>query len=334
MSLVEITSSGLYCSIGDFYIDPWRGVDRAVVTHAHSDHARRGSASYLAASEGVGILKYRLGPDIKVQGLRYGESVNIKGVRVSLHPAGHILGASMVRVEYQGIVWLISGDYKTQSDPTCSSIEPVKCHVFITESTFGLPIYRWQSPESVMADLHRWWQRNAELNCCSVVFGYSLGKAQRILASLNGDIGLIGVHGAIHALLPYYEESGVRFPKYELIETGNKEQLERFKQGGIIIAPPSANGSPWLAKFGEVTTASASGWMTIRGPKRRANVDAGFVLSDHADWPGLLDTIRATGAERIGVTHGYVPTIVRYLKELGLDAYPIETRFQGDASEE
>lgn len=334
MSLVEITASGLYCSIGDFYIDPWRAVDRAVVTHAHSDHARPGSKSYLVPHDGVGVLRHRLGQDIAVQAVEYGQSVNLHGVKVSLHPAGHILGSCMVRVEYQGIVWLISGDYKTQTDPTCRSIEPIRCNVFISESTFGLPIYRWQSSETVMEEIHRWWQHNREQQRCSVIFGYALGKSQRILAGLQPDLGPIGVHGAVHTLLPCYESTGIRFPPYELIDTGSKQQLDRFKQGGIIIAPPSANGTPWLTKFGDIATASASGWMTIRGPKRRANVDAGFVLSDHADWPGLLDTIRATGAERIGVTHGYVPTLVRYLKEQGLDAFPIETRFQSNGSEE
>lgn len=334
MSLIELTDRGLYCSIGDFFIDPWRGVDRAVVTHAHSDHARSGSASYLSPKDGVGVLKHRLGREIAVQGLEYGETLNIHGVRLSLHPAGHILGSCMVRVEYQGMVWLISGDYKTQSDPTCRGIEPVACDVFISESTFGLPIYRWQPTESVVEEIHRWWKRNQDEGNCSVIFAYALGKSQRLLASLQEEQGLIGVHGAVAGLLPSYEEAGVRFPRYELIDTSDHEQIERFKKGGIIIAPPSANGTPWLAKFGDIATAQASGWMTIRGPKRRANVDTGFVLSDHADWPGLLSTIRATGAERVGVTHGYVSTLVRYLKEQQVDAFPMETLFQGDRAEE
>lgn len=334
MQLIEMTERGLYCSIGDFYIDPWRPVDRAIVTHAHSDHARRGAASYLVPHDGVGLIKHRLGQDIQVYGLQYGEAINLHGVKVSLHPAGHILGSCMVRVEYQGIVWVFAGDYKTQTDPSCRAMELIKCHVFISESTFGLPIYRWAPTEAVMHEVHRWWKFNQEHEQCSVIFGYSLGKAQRILASLQADVGPIGVHGAVHALLPYFEEAGVRFPPYELIDTKDKVQLERFKKGGMIIAPPSANGTPWLAKFGDCATASASGWMTIRGPKRRANVEAGFVLSDHADWPGLLNTINATGADRVGVTHGYVSTLVRYLREKGIDAFAIDTQFKGDAAEE
>lgn len=334
MALIEQTDRGLYCAAGDFYIDPWRGVPRAVVTHAHSDHARRGSDAYLVPSDGISVLRHRLGSDINVSGLKYGEAVEMNGVKVSLHPAGHILGACMVRVEHKGEVWLFSGDYKTQPDPTCQSIDPVRCNVFISECTFGLPIYRWQPSEHVFEEIHRWWRGNADQQRCSLIFAYSLGKAQRILAQLNEGIGPIGVHGAIDSLMPMYQEAGVKFPSYETIETRQKEQVERFKQGGIIIAPPSANGTPWLSKFGDVATASASGWMTIRGPKRRANVDNGFILSDHADWQGLHDTIKATGASRVGLTHGYVSTMVRYLKETGVDAFPLKTQFQGDAAEE
>jgi putative mRNA 3-end processing factor len=282
----------------------------------------------------VGVLKHRLGSDINVTGLQYGETLHFNGVKVSLHPAGHILGACQVRVEYQGMVWVFSGDYKTHSDPTCKTLEPVKCHVFISESTFGLPIYHWQPSEVVFTEINRWWRTHREEGRCSVIFGYSLGKAQRILSQLDPANGPIGLHGAIHALLPSYEAAGVQFPAYEAIDTRDKEQVARFRQGGILVAPPSANATPWLAKFGDVATASASGWMTIRGPKRRANVETGFVLSDHADWPGLLETIRATGAERVGLTHGYVSTMVKYLREQGVDAFPLSTQFQGDAAEE
>lgn len=334
MALIEQTDRGLYCAAGDFYIDPWRGVSRAVVTHAHSDHARRGSDAYLVPVDGVSVLKHRLGSEINVTGLQYGEPVEINGVKVSLHPAGHILGACMVRVEHRGEVWLFSGDYKTQTDPTCKSMDPVRCDVFISECTFGLPIYRWQPSEHVFDQIHRWWRSNVEQQRCSLIFAYSLGKAQRILTHLEEGIGPIGVHGAIHSLMPMYHEAGVKFPAYEAIDTRQKEQVERFKQGGMIIAPPSANGTPWLTKFGDVSTASASGWMTIRGPKRRANVENGFILSDHADWQGLHETIQATGASRVGLTHGYVSTMVRYLREKGVDAFPLKTQFQGDAAEE
>ncbi|HMP15549.1 MAG TPA: ligase-associated DNA damage response exonuclease [Gemmatales bacterium] len=332
--LIRLTDSGLYCEAGDFYIDPWRNVSRAIVTHAHSDHARRGSDHYLVPSDGVGVLRHRLGRDISVTALPYGESLEINGVKVSLHPAGHILGSCMVRVEHRGEVWLFSGDYKTQPDPTCRGLALVRCDVFISECTFGLPIYRWQPGEMVMEDMLRWWRKNIGEQRCSVVFAYALGKAQRILAGLDASLGPIGLHGAIHSMMPMYHEAGISFPAYEAIDTRQKEQVERFKRGGLLLAPPSANGTPWLSKFGDVATASASGWMTIRGPRRRANVETGFILSDHADWPGLLHTIQASGAKRVGLTHGYISTMVRYLQEKGLEAFPLQTQFQGDAAEE
>ncbi len=333
MPLIEHTENGLYCQAGDFYIDPWRSVDRAIVTHAHSDHARRGAHSYLVPIDGVGLLKHRLGDDIKVTGIPYRTGIEINGVKVSLHPAGHVLGSCMVRVEHRDEVWVFSGDYKVHHDKTCQTMEPVTCHVFITESTFGLPIYRWKPSHLIFEDIHRWWQSNLEQNRCSIIFGYSLGKSQRILSELQ-PLGPIGLHGAIAALIPAYEAGGVKFPAWEKVDTSNKEQVSRFKKGGMILAPPSANGTPWVGKWGDVATASASGWMTIRGPKRRANVDAGFVLSDHVDWTGIMETVQATGAHRIGITHGYVNTLVKYFQEKGVDAFALETRFQGDAAEE
>ncbi len=334
MALIEVTEGGLCCPAGGFYIDPWRGVDRAIVTHAHSDHARRGSGAYLAPPDGVDLLKLRLGEDIRVQTLAYGEPLDINGVTVSLHPAGHVLGSCMVRVEHRGEVWVISGDYKTASDPTCPTMSPVRCNVFISESTFGLPIYRWQARETIIGQINRWWRNNVEEERCSVIFAYALGKSQRILASLDPSIGPIGVHGTVGRFLPAYEAAGVVFPPIEAIDTKNKEQVARFKRGGMILAPPSANATPWLAKFGDVASAAASGWMMIRGPRRRENVEQGFILSDHADWPGILDTIKASGAERVGITHGYVTTLVRYLREQGVDAFGVPTRFRGERADE
>jgi putative mRNA 3-end processing factor len=334
MALIDVTECGLFCGKGGFYIDPWRGVERAIITHAHGDHARFGSADYLVPEDGAGILKVRLGSGVPVQTLPYGETLDVNGVAVSLHPAGHVLGSCMVRVEYRGEVWVISGDYKTAHDPTCRTMAPLRCNVFISESTFGLPVYRWQSSEAIFGQINRWWRNNCEEERCSIIFAYALGKSQRILAGLDPSIGPIGVHGAVGRFLPAYEAAGAPFPLIESIDTHNKDQVERFKRGGMILAPPSANATPWLAKFGDVASAAASGWMTIRGPRRRENVEQGFVLSDHADWPGLLGTIEATGAERVGITHGYVSSLVRYLREKGIEAFPVPTHFRGDKADE
>jgi len=334
MALIEVTEKGMYCAAGDFYIDPWRGVNRAVITHAHSDHARRGSASYLVPPDGVDVLKVRLGGDIAIEPLPYGETLDIKGVNVSLHPAGHVLGACQVCVQHRGEVWVISGDYKTAPDPTCRSMIPVRCHVFISESTFGLPIYRWRSNESIFHEINLWWQNNRDDGRCSAIFAYALGKSQRILAGLDPSIGPIGVHGAAGEFLPAYEAAGVVLPKVEVMDTQNEDQVRRFKTGGMIVTAPSANATQWLSKFGDVACATASGWMTIRGPRRRQNVEQGFILSDHADWPGILAAIEATGAERVGITHGYVSTLVRYLREKGVDAFAIPTRLQSDKNDE
>ncbi len=325
--LLQITAAGLYCPAGDFHIDPWQPVERAVVTHAHSDHARPGSQQYLAAEVGVDLLKERLGPDAVVQGLPYGETRSMNSVRVSLHPAGHILGSAQVRLELAGEVWVVSGDYKLASDATCQAFEPLRCHTFITESTFGLPIYRWQAEQAIFANLNAWWLANRQRKRTSVVYAYSLGKSQRVLAGLDESIGPILVHGAVERYLDIYRAAGVRFPA---IEKATAETSQATRGQAIVIAPPSAAASPWLRKFGPVATAIASGWMQIRGMRRRRSVDRGFALSDHADWSGLLTAIHATGAERVWVTHGYTSVMARWLNEHGIHAEAIATRFEGE----
>jgi putative mRNA 3-end processing factor len=321
--LVIARDDGLYCPPGDFFIDPWRGVERAVLTHAHGDHARTGSAHYLAARPAEHVLRTRLG-DVALQTLDYGEAVTIDGVRVSLHPAGHVLGSAQVRIEYAGRVCVVSGDYKVQPDPTCTPFEPVRCDTFVTESTFGLPIYRWRDPADVFADVNAWWRGNAEAGRASVLYGYAFGKAQRILASVDASIGPIVCHGAVEALNRAYRASGVALPETSLVtDVPDKATLKR----ALVIAPPSAAGTPWLKRFGDHSDAFASGWMQLRGARRRRALDRGFVLSDHADWPGLQQAIDATGAERVYVTHGYVPVMVRWLTERGLDARAFETRY-------
>lgn len=330
-SLVELTDRGLYCSAGDFYIDPWRPVARAIVTHAHSDHARPGSESYLTALDGVGLLAERVGLDARIDGLAYGETVAFGGASVSLHPAGHILGAAQVRIQRQGEVCVVSGDYKTVADRTCPAFEPLRCHTFITESTFGLPIYRWAAESLIFENIHGWWRRNQERGRTSIIYAYALGKAQRVLSGLDPTVGPILVHGAVERFLPHYARAGVALPPTEHATTENG----RANRGrAIVIAPPSAANTPWLTKFGDVSLAMASGWMQLRGPRRRRALDAGFALSDHADWDGLLGAIAASGAQEVWATHGYSSVLVRWLDEHGIQAKAIKTAFEGEEEAE
>ncbi len=324
--LVQVTPRGLYCPPGDFHIDPWRPVGRAVITHAHADHARRGHGRYLAARAGERVLRARLG-DIEMQAVDYGEPVEINGVRVSLHPAGHVLGSAQVRVEHRGEVWVVSGDYKVEPDPTCAAFEPVRCHAFVSESTFGLPVYRWNRGAALFDELNRWWRANAEAGRASVVYAYAFGKAQRILAGVDPSIGPIVCHGAVEALNRAYRDSGVALPPTVLAtDVTDRAALSR----ALVVAPPSAQASPWLKRFGEFSDAFASGWMQLRGARRRRAVDRGFVLSDHADWPGLVQAIRESEATRVFVTHGYVPVMVRWLQEQGWDAQAMESEYGGE----
>jgi putative mRNA 3-end processing factor len=328
--LVVERPQGLYCPPGDFYIDPWKPVDRAVITHAHADHASRGHGHYLAVDKAEGVLRTRLG-EITLQTLPYGEAVQHNGVTVSLHPAGHVLGSSQVRIEHQGQVWVASGDYKVEDDGTCAPFEPVRCHTFITESTFGMPIYRWRPQSEIFAQINDWWLANAELGRASVLLAYSFGKAQRILSGVDPRIGPIVVHGAVKPLNIAYCEAGVPLPPTHLVtELSDKASLSR----ALVIAPPSVQGTPWARRFGTYSDGFASGWMQLRGTRRRRAVDRGFVLSDHADWPGLQQAIAATGAERIIVTHGYEAVMVRWLTDQGLEAESFATEYGDDAADD
>lgn len=336
--LIITTPRGLYCAAGDFYIDPWRPVERAIITHAHSDHARTGHGHYLANDDGAGVLRARLG-EIDLQTLPYGERIRIGDVDLSFHPAGHVLGASQVRIAHRGEVWVASGDYKVAPDPTCAPFEAVRCDTFITESTFGLPIYRWDEPDVVFGELNRWWAENAAAGRPSVVFCYAFGKAQRLLASIDPSIGPIVCHGAVENLNAVYRESGVALPPTQRVmaETGKDRGAAGDLSRALIVAPPSAAGSPWLRRFnkhGAYRDAFASGWMRLRGARRRRGVDRGFVLSDHADWPGLLQAIGATGASRVIVTHGHTAPLVRWLSEHGYEAGNFETAYTGDEGAE
>lgn len=329
--LLQHTPHGLHCAAGDFYVDPWRPVDRAVITHAHSDHARPGHAAYLATPDALGVLKARLGAKATIDTLAYGETVTMGEVTVSLHPAGHVLGSAQVRIEHRGEVWVVSGDYKLDPDPTCAAFAPVRCHTFVTESTFGLPIYRWRTPELMFGEINRWWAENAAASRASVVYAYAFGKAQRILASIDAAIGPIICHGAVEVLNRAYRDAGVPLPATSLVT----DLPKNFDFGrALVIAPPSAAGSPWMKRFGEHADAFASGWMAVRGARKQRGVDRGFVISDHADWPGLLTAIAESGASRVLVTHGSVPVMVRYLRDTGLEADALETEFSGEGEGE
>ena len=349
--LIVRRPEGLYCPPGNFYIDPWRPVDRAVITHAHADHARRGHAHYLGAAAGEGVLRARLG-DIDLQALEYGAVVDHFGVRVSLHPAGHVLGSAQVRLEHRGRVWVASGDYfvageandAREDNASCAPFEPVRCDVFITESTFGLPIYRWAPQRDTFAAINTWWAANADAGRASLLLGYSFGKAQRILMGVDPSIGPIVVHGAVEPLNRAYRAGGVALPDTQVlaplsdrssaksstkqVDRAERDQAALALKRALVIAPPSVQNSAWARRFGADTSdAFASGWMQLRGARRRRSVDRGFVLSDHADWPGLQRAIRATGAQRVIVTHGYEAVMVRWLREQGLEAGAFETEY-------
>lgn len=329
--LLRTTERGLYCEAGDFFIDPWLPVDRAVITHAHGDHARWGSRTYVCSAECERVLRTRL-YNASVSTRNWNETFHINGVTLSFHPAGHILGSAQIRVEHKGETWVVSGDYKTEPDPTCTPFEPVRCHVFITESTFGLPIYRWSPQSDTFADLAAWWRANREAGRASIVFAYALGKAQRVLAGLASIAeGRFYTHGAIERLNRDYRDAGIALP--ETTYAGSIPKGHDWT-GAMIIAPPSAGGSTCLRRFGNSSTAFVSGWMRVRGARRRRSVDRGFVLSDHVDWPSLMNTIEATGAERVLVTHGYRDPVVRALREKGLDAESLASRWEGEGEGE
>lgn len=328
MNLLQFTDKGIYCAPGDFYIDPWKPVKRAVITHAHSDHARPGSEYYLCHHFTKPLLQWRLGNN-HYQSVEWKEPVFMNGVKVSLHPAGHIIGSSQVRIEYNGSVWVVSGDYKTENDGLSGEFEPLKCNVFITESTFGLPIYHWKPQREIFSDMQDWVTKNKEAGKNSVLIAYSLGKAQRILpclASLGTDIF---VHGAIWNIQQALLNAGIKLPEVKRVMTDAAK--ETFREA-VIIAPPGADGSPWIRRFTPYAIGVCSGWMQVRGNVRRRNADAGFALSDHADWQGLLDVIKATEASKVFVTHGFQSAFSRYLNENGIESAEVKTEFGDEES--
>lgn len=321
--MLRFTSKGIYCIPGKFYIDPWRPVEKALITHGHADHARWGMRQYLCHHFSVPVLQTRLGQDISVQGVAYNEPVYIHNVKVSFHPAGHIIGSAQIRMEYKGKVVVVSGDYKIQEDGLSTPFEPVRCHEFVTESTFGLPIYSWTSVSHQYQQLQDWVLKNQIEGKTSVFVGYSLGKAQRIMKALE-EVAPIFVHYTIDKLNQAYESAGVRLPVYEVMDL--REEL-RFLNQKIVIVPPSLIENPALKKIPNMAYAICSGWMQVRGARRWRSADAGFAISDHADWNGLLSAIRETEAEKVYVTHGQTDVFAQYLNEIGIPAEPVKTEF-------
>jgi putative mRNA 3-end processing factor len=317
------TNAGLYCPAGDFYIDPWKGVKRAVITHAHSDHARWGSQHYLAAQPSQHLLNLRL-PGCNLQVVPYGQPVRHQDALVSFHPAGHMLGSAQVRIEVQGRVAVVTGDYKLGTDATCQSWEPIRCDLFVTESTFGLPVYRWPDQQQTFDQINAWWNENARSEICSILYGYAIGKSQRLLAGLDPSIGPIYTHGAVEKGNEAYRATGVQLP--HTIPVPATSRSTDFR-GSIVIAVPSAHGTPWMRRFGTVSTAMASGWMMIRGAKRRRAMDRGFILSDHVDWPSLNEAVALSNAQQVWITHGSSHVVAKYLREQGYDARSIDTKF-------
>ncbi len=326
--MLKFDSKGIYCAQAGVYIDPWQPVDKALITHAHADHARTGSAAYLCHHDTVAILKLRLGTDIKVQGIAYGEKIMINGVQVSFHPAGHIIGSAQIRLEYKGEVWVVSGDYKLQSDGVSVPFEPIRCHHFITESTFGLPIYKFPEPHIVYDEINAWWQNNAAAGVNSLIIGYALGKAQRILQHLDENNGPVYTHGAVDNIHQLLIRNGIPLKEARRI---TPDMQKKDIQGAMIIAPPSAIGTSWTNRFAPFSLGICSGWMQLRGARRRRSADRGFILSDHGDWNQLNEAIKATGAGHVYVTHGYKQVYAKWLREAyGLNAFEVDTLYEGE----
>ncbi len=325
--VLTFTERGIYCPAADVFIDPWRPVDRALITHGHADHARPGMSRYLATEGAAPVMRHRLG-EIALETIRYGEVRRIGGADISFHPAGHVPGSAQIRVEVGGEVWVVSGDYKVEADGLSDPFEPLRCHAFVTECTFGLPVFRWDAQEAVADRIDAWWRGNAAEGRATILGAYALGKAQRLLAAIDASIGPILTHGAVENTNEVLRAQGLPLPETIRVtpETNPKDH-----PGALVLAPPSALGTPWARRFGPASTAFASGWMALRGVRRRRAADRGFVLSDHADWEGLNRAIAETGAARVFVTHGYTAIFRRWLAEQGYDAAVVETQYEGES---
>ncbi|MFN3938536.1 MAG: ligase-associated DNA damage response exonuclease [Gemmobacter sp.] len=329
--VLTLTDRGLYCPAGDFFIDPWRPVPRAVITHAHSDHARPGHGRHVATPGTLAVLRQRLGP-VEAAALPYGEVLTVGNARVSLHPAGHVPGSAQVRVEVGGEVWVVSGDYKTETDGLSEPFVALRCHTFISECTFGLPVFRWRPQAEIAAEIRAWWAGHAAAGRFALIGAYALGKAQRLIAMLGaGGPGPILTHGAVEETCRTLRAAGYPIPP--TLRVTPDTDLAACA-GALVVAPPGALGTPWARRFRDGAHAAASGWMALRGVRRRRALGTGFVISDHADWPGLAEAIAATGAERVLVTHGYTAAFARWLGEQGLDAGVLATEFGGEDADD
>ncbi|MFP4570239.1 ligase-associated DNA damage response exonuclease [Rhodosalinus sp.] len=328
--VLSFTERGIYCSAGGFYIDPWRPVDRALVTHGHADHARPGHAAYLATRGAAPVLRHRLG-DIALETVGYGETRRIGDAHVSFHPAGHVPGSAQIRVEVGGEVWVVSGDYKLASDGLSEPFEPVACHAFVSECTFGLPVFKWAPQAEVAAEINAWWAASVAEGRTPMLGAYALGKAQRLLALLDTAIGPVLTHGAVEEVTRVLRDQGYALPETVRV-TPDLDPRDHPK--ALVLAPPSALSSAWARRFGATSTGFASGWMRLRGVRRRRAADRGFVISDHADWPALIEAITATGAERIFVTHGYTEIFSRWLTAQGWNAAIVPTEFGGETEDD
>lgn len=330
MQLIEFRKEGLYIPQADVYIDPWKAVNKAFITHGHSDHARYGSKSYVTTHSALPVIKHRLGSHINAKGIEYGEEISVNGVKFSFHPAGHIIGSAMIRVEYKGEVWVASGDYKIEPDGVSEDFVPIKCHSFITESTFGLPVFKWQPQSEIMNQINDWWRENKANGKVSVLAAYSLGKAQRIINNVDHSIGPIFTHGAVENVNEVIRRQGKYLHPTTRIVQGQKPSMY---SGSLVIAPPSAVDSAWSKRFKDVSSGVASGWMAVRGTRKRRTADRGFVLSDHADWDGLITAIKASEAEKVYVTHGYTDIFSKYLSSVGYYSAVVDTEYTGEELE-
>ncbi len=330
MALIQFTNKGIYCKQGNFYVDPWEPVDFAVTTHGHADHVKWGNKNYLCHELTKPILTTRYGLEDNVQTLPYCESIHINGVKLSLHPAGHVIGSSQIRLEHKGEVCVISGDYKVEYDGISTAFEPVKCHTFVSESTFGLPIYHWESQEVIFNQIHNWVGSNHIKLKTSLLVAYSLGKAQRLIKNLAGSYPIY-VHHSIANLNDAFARAGVILP--ETIRITPEIKKEDLQQGIVIIPPALADGK-WVKSLMQPAIGICSGWMMVRAGRRWRSADAGFALSDHADWPGLLTAIKATEAEKVFVTHGSTAIFSKYLNEIGIEAEEVSTKYGSEENDD
>jgi putative mRNA 3-end processing factor len=331
MGLLEFTDRGIYCPHANVYLDPWKPVDKALITHGHSDHARFGHKTYLCVKSSVPIISHRLQlSGQSIQSVTYGEKINIHGVDFSFHPAGHIPGSAQIRVSYKDEVWVFTGDYKLEHDHISEPFELVKCHSMITESTFGLPVYNWKPQHEIFSDMNAWWRKNQVEGKVSIITGYTLGKSQRILKNIDSSIGKIFVHGAVDVMTKILQDQGMSLPYFERV---TPEHKKKDFEGALIVCPPSATGSLWMRKFFPYSVGIASGWMSLRGARRRRGADRGFALSDHVDWKDLNRAVKETGAERVFVTHGYSEVFSHWLNDQGIEAHVVKTAYEGELSE-